>query len=193
MGEGHGRCDVCAAPPDEGRGNPIHRQLARISAHRDHQRAAHHLHARHLPLLGGRPAAPLPVVADHVIDDSLEWTGTGKEMFFGFLIVMCVLAPFFLFFQFLFPALDRARHRLRRRSAVFLFYLGIIYLGGFARFRALRYRLSRTLWHGIRGGSDDPGWSYGAEYLGRYSLPSDGCDRIAVGFAVSCGTRAGTR
>src|SRR3954463_5071735 len=40
-----------------------------------------------------------------VIDDSLEWTGTGREMFFGFLIVIAILAPFFLFIQFLFPAL----------------------------------------------------------------------------------------
>ena len=41
----------------------------------------------------------------HVIDDSLEWTGTGKEMFVGFLIVLAILMPFFLFIQFLFPAL----------------------------------------------------------------------------------------
>src|SRR5436190_12787249 len=41
----------------------------------------------------------------HFIDDQLEWTGTGKEMFLGFMIVIAVLAPFFLFFQFLFPAL----------------------------------------------------------------------------------------
>src|SRR5438270_9985220 len=41
----------------------------------------------------------------YVIDDSLEWTGTGREMFFGFLMVIAVLAPFFLFIQFLFPAL----------------------------------------------------------------------------------------
>ena len=41
---------------------------------------------------------------------------------------------------------------------------------GFARFRALRYRLSRTYWHGIRGGSNDPGWNYGGEYLGRIAL-----------------------
>src|SRR5213082_2810235 len=40
-----------------------------------------------------------------VIDDSLEWTGTGREMFFGFLIVIAVLAPFFFFFEFVFPAL----------------------------------------------------------------------------------------
>jgi uncharacterized membrane protein YjgN (DUF898 family) len=106
----------------------------------------------------------------HVIDDSLEWTGTGKEMFLGFLIVMCVLAPFFLFFQFLFPALI-ARGKMEAASGIlFLFYIALIYLGGFARFRALRYRLSRSWWHGIRGGSDDPGWNYGGEYLGRVAL-----------------------
>ena len=61
----------------------------------------------------------------HVIDDSLEWTGTGKEMFIGFLIVLAILIPFFLFIQFLFPALiargkedrgDRRLHPLLHRS-----------------------------------------------------------------------------
>jgi uncharacterized membrane protein YjgN (DUF898 family) len=105
-----------------------------------------------------------------LIDDTLEWTGTGREMFFGFLIVICVLAPFFLFFQFLFPAL-LARGKADAAFGIFtLFYIAIIYLGGFARFRALRYRLSRSWWHGIRGGSDDPGWNYGGEYLGRFVL-----------------------
>jgi uncharacterized membrane protein YjgN (DUF898 family) len=104
------------------------------------------------------------------IDDALEWTGTGKEMFFGFLIVMCVLAPFFLAFQFLLPALAAHGQTAAAFGILALFYFGLIYLGGFARFRALRYRLSRTLWHGIRGGSDNPGWSYGGEYLGRIFL-----------------------
>ena len=106
----------------------------------------------------------------HVIDDCLEWTGTGKEMFFGFLIVIAVLAPFFLFFQFLFPALVARGMGVAAGGILLLFYLALIYLGGFARFRALRYRLSRSWWHGIRGGSDDPGWSYGGKYLGRYFL-----------------------
>jgi uncharacterized membrane protein YjgN (DUF898 family) len=106
----------------------------------------------------------------HLIDDTLEWTGTGREMFFGFLIVIAVLAPFLLFFQFLFPALI-ARGKPEAAFGIFtLFYIGLIYLGGFARFRALRYRLSRSWWHGIRGGSDDPGWNYGGEYLGRFAL-----------------------
>ena len=105
-----------------------------------------------------------------VIDDTLEWTGTGKEMFIGFLIVIAILAPFFLFIQFLFPAL-LARGKLDAAGGVFfLFEIALIYLGGFARFRATRYRLSRTWWHGIRGGSDDPGWNFGGEYLGRYAL-----------------------
>src|SRR4249919_216526 len=105
-----------------------------------------------------------------VIDDTLEWTGTGKEMFIGFLIVIAILAPFFLFIQFLFPALVARGKAEAAAGIITLFYIGLIYLGGFARFRALRYRLSRTLWHGIRGGSNDPGWNYGGEYLGRYAL-----------------------
>ena len=106
----------------------------------------------------------------HVIDDTLEWTGTGKEMFIGFLIVIAILAPFFLFFQFLFPALTARGKEQAAFGILFLFEILFIYLGGFARFRALRYRLSRTWWHGIRGGSDDPGWNYGGEYLGRIAL-----------------------
>ena len=105
-----------------------------------------------------------------VIDDTLEWTGTGKEMFFGFLIVTAVLLPFFLFVQFAFPAL-MARGKEAAAGGLFtLFYVAIIYLGGVARFRGLRYRLSRSLWRGIRGGSDEPGWNYGGEYLGRHAL-----------------------
>jgi uncharacterized membrane protein YjgN (DUF898 family) len=104
------------------------------------------------------------------IDDTLEWTGTGKEMFLGFLIVIAVLAPFFLFIQFLFPALVARGKADAAFGVIFLFEIAIVYLGGFARFRALRYRLSRTYWHGIRGGSDDPGWNYGGEYLGRIAL-----------------------
>jgi uncharacterized membrane protein YjgN (DUF898 family) len=91
-------------------------------------------------------------------------------MLLGFLIVICVLAPFFLFIQFLFPALIARGKADAAFGVIFLFEIAIIYLGGLARFRALRYRLSRTWWHGIRGGSDDPGWNYGGEYLGRIAL-----------------------
>lgn len=95
------------------------------------------------------------------IDDSLEWTGTGKEMFFGFLLVAAIIIPVLLFLQFGLQAMI-----LRGQAALagligFGMYMGLLYLGGVALFRALRYRLSRTLWHGIRGGSEDGGWTYG--------------------------------
>lgn len=105
-----------------------------------------------------------------VIDDSLEWTGTGKEMFVGFLMVVAILLPFLLFLQFGFPALVARGHEAAAFALIMLFYVGALYLGGVARFRALRYRLSRSWWHGIRGGSDNPGWAYGAEFLGRHGL-----------------------
>ncbi|MGD9809974.1 MAG: DUF898 family protein [Sphingobium sp.] len=47
----------------------------------------------------------------------------------------------------------------------FASFLFIFYLVGVARFRALRYRLGRTYWHGIRGGSDDNGLHFGLSYM----------------------------
>ena len=93
-------------------------------------------------------------------DDTLEWTGTGLEMFIGFLIVMAFLIPFLLFFQFGFQALILRGEWALAIAGMGAFYIGLFYLIGLAVFRALRYRLSRTYWHGIRGGSDDNGFGY---------------------------------
>jgi uncharacterized membrane protein YjgN (DUF898 family) len=97
----------------------------------------------------------------HFVDDSFEWTGTGLEMLIGFVIVMVVLVPVFLFFSFGFEAMVMRGQAALAAVLMLAFYLGIFYLINVARFRALRYRLSRTYWHGIRGGSDDGGWEYG--------------------------------
>jgi uncharacterized membrane protein YjgN (DUF898 family) len=99
------------------------------------------------------------------IDDHLEWTGTGTEMFIGFLIVMAVLIPIGLFVQFGFTAMVMRGDETAAMLIMTSIYVGIFYLVGVGQFRALRYRLSRTWWHGIRGGSDDGGWSYGWAYL----------------------------
>jgi uncharacterized membrane protein YjgN (DUF898 family) len=101
----------------------------------------------------------------HFIDDRLEWAGTGKEMFLGFLIVMAAFIPILLFLNFGLQALVlRGEFALATGGAIAA-YTALLYLFNVARFRALRYRLSRTYWHGIRGGSDDRGWSYGASAL----------------------------
>lgn len=95
------------------------------------------------------------------IDERIEWTGTGKELFFGFLIVLLGLGLPFFFLQFGVQALAAQGYpEIAGRIGFAVLFL-IIYLGGVAQFRGLRYRLSRTYWHGIRGGSDDGGFGYG--------------------------------
>lgn len=99
------------------------------------------------------------------IDERLEWTGTGLELFIGFLMVFFLILLPFAAIQFLSNA---AIFRGREEIAVIIqlaLVLVIFYLTGVAYFRALRYRLSRTYWRGIRGGSDNPGFQYGVSYF----------------------------
>src|SRR5262245_2079042 len=85
-------------------------------------------------------------------EDALEYTGTGKELVMGFLIVMAILTPFALAYavaqQILFGNPIGA-------GLLQVFYLSaLIVLSVIALFRARRYRLSRTAWRGIHAGQD---------------------------------------
>ena len=101
------------------------------------------------------------------IDERLEWTGRGIELFIGFIMVILLLGlPL--------TAIQLINNGLIFRGEVglaviinLLMFLLIFYLTGIAYFRALRYRLSRTYWRGIRGGSNDPGFHYGVSYMWR--------------------------
>ncbi len=99
------------------------------------------------------------------IDDTLEWTGTGKELFLGFLMAIVALLIPVIGLQFLIQALILQGQAALAGALGVGFYVIILFLVGFATFRALRYRLSRTHWHGIRGGSEDPGLRYGLSYI----------------------------
>ncbi len=99
------------------------------------------------------------------IDDRLEWTGTGREMFMGFLFAMAIFLPLVLILQFGLQAMMLRGHVGLAGVVGLACYVALLYLVGLALFRALRYRLSRTYWHGIRGGSDDPGWRYARSAL----------------------------
>ena len=98
-----------------------------------------------------------------IIDDELEWTGTGGEMFIGFLMVMgiLILAVAAIF------GISYAIGEWFLLIGGLAFYVFIFWAFNFAQFRALRYRLSRTYWRGIRGGSEDNGVSYGWFAFGR--------------------------
>jgi len=109
------------------------------------------------------------------IDERLEWTGKGLELFIGFLLVVLLLGVPFIGLQFAVQALLIRGHETSGFLVGLVAFGLLFYLGGVARLRALRYRLSRTWWHGIRGGSDERGWSYGVHY----------CWRTALGMALA--------
>lgn len=107
------------------------------------------------------------------IDDRLEWTGTGLELMLGYVMVFVLMILPLAGIQFLIGVLAAQGSTGAQIAALMLalvFYVVVFSLGGIAIFRALRYRLSRTYWHGIRGGSDDQGFRYGLSYLWRTML-----------------------
>lgn len=90
--------------------------------------------------------------------EPLEYAGRGLELFIGFLIALVVLLPL----GFMGSALQQLALQSPATAAVLqLGYLVLVYLlGQVARFRARRYRLTRTLWRGIRAGQDGSTWAY---------------------------------
>jgi uncharacterized membrane protein YjgN (DUF898 family) len=101
------------------------------------------------------------------IDDRLEWTGTGTELLIGFVMVLLlILLPFFGI-NMVAQALMLQGQAGLGTALIFGMFGFIFYLTGIARFRGLRYKLSRSYWHGIRGGSDDQGLRYGWSYMWR--------------------------
>ena len=101
------------------------------------------------------------------IDEHLEWAGTGLELFIGFLLVLALFGLPLLFLQFGLQALLLQGYWLLGFSLALFAFAWIFYLSGVAMFRMLRYRLSRTWWRGVRGGSNDRGWSYGWSHVWR--------------------------
>lgn len=84
-------------------------------------------------------------------DEPLAYTGTGGELFKGFLVaVLVVFVPGFLFL--LAVALIFGERGIAIGVANLIVYMGYFLLVGIAIYRARRYRLTRTVWRGIRGG-----------------------------------------
>lgn len=99
------------------------------------------------------------------IDDRLEWTGTGLELFIGYVLAFFLFLVPLAILQFGIQALAIRGHEGAAALLVVGLYFLLLYLVGIAIFRALRYRLSRTYWHGIRGGTDDAGFGYALSHM----------------------------
>jgi uncharacterized membrane protein YjgN (DUF898 family) len=113
------------------------------------------------------------------IDDRLEWTGTGVELLIGYLLAVLVFGVPLAALNFLIQAMAMQGHDGGAALLMLSLYIFVFYLFGVAVFRALRYRLSRTYWHGIRGGTDQQGFRYGFTHLWRTLVGS-----LALGLMV---------
>nr|WP_294523569.1 DUF898 family protein [uncultured Rhodopila sp.] len=92
--------------------------------------------------------------------DALEYTGRGKELLFGFLVALAVLVPVFLAYFLIGLAFERYK-----AFASLPLYAFLYLFGQFAVYRARRYRLTRTVWRGIRFWMTGSGWAYAMRAL----------------------------
>src|ERR1700687_1518562 len=77
-----------------------------------------------------------------IADESFEYTGTARELLLGFLIAIAVLVPLYAAFFLLTLALGEIWSSLG--------LLVLTFLGQYAVYRARRYRLTRTIYRGVR-------------------------------------------
>ena len=89
--------------------------------------------------------------------DAAEYTGRGKELLIGFLFALAIIVPVYLVYFLV--SLEAARLKTFASFPLLLFF----YLfGQFAIYRARRYRLTRTVWRGVRFWMSGSGWAYAA-------------------------------
>lgn len=102
--------------------------------------------------------------------ERFEYSGTGLELFLGFLFAFVIFGPPFLgFYAWLYfdppPNNPQDPEFLRRIGLFYLVGFGLLILAFYfihvATFAAYRYRLSRTVWRGVRGSVSGSAWTYG--------------------------------
>jgi uncharacterized membrane protein YjgN (DUF898 family) len=89
--------------------------------------------------------------------DAAEYTGRAKELLIGFLFALAIIVPVYLAYFLVSLEAERAKAFASFPLLAF-FYL----FGQFAIYRARRYRLTRTVWRGVRFWMSGSGWSYAA-------------------------------
>jgi uncharacterized membrane protein YjgN (DUF898 family) len=87
--------------------------------------------------------------------ESFEYTGTAGELLLGFLIAIAILAPLNVGFFLITFALGSIGQLSGMLAPVLL-----ILLGHYAIYRARRYRLTRTIYRGVRFHQSGSAWRY---------------------------------
>lgn len=87
--------------------------------------------------------------------DAAEYTGRGRELLLGFLVALAIIVPVYL--AYFLVGVEVSRFKAFAGLPLFAFF----YLfGQFAIYRARRYRLTRTVWRGVRFWMTGSGWAY---------------------------------
>jgi len=103
----------------------------------------------------------------------LEYTGTGLEIFLGFLkVFLLILLPYGLFSSWVQARIINPEWGLSPLffSLSLVSSLGILFLYSAARYLAYRYRVNRTQWRGIRGSVGGGAYIYALKWIGYYAL-----------------------
>ena len=87
--------------------------------------------------------------------DALEYTGVAKELLFGALLALGIFAPIYLIYFLIGLEAERLKAFASIPFGLF-FYL----FSQFAIYRARRYRMTRTIWRGVRFWMTGSGWDY---------------------------------
>lgn len=93
--------------------------------------------------------------------DAVEYTGRAKELLIGFLFAIAILLPIYLLYFLIGVEAERAK-----AFASFPLFLFFYLFGQFAIYRARRYRLTRTVWRGVRFWMSGSGWAYSMRAAG---------------------------
>ncbi len=89
--------------------------------------------------------------------DALEYSGDARQLLLGFMMALAVFLP--LYGVFFYLSTQSVETIMIGYGAVAVL---IWFLQGYAQYRARDFRLSRTLWRGIRFDQTGSAWRYGA-------------------------------
>jgi uncharacterized membrane protein YjgN (DUF898 family) len=91
-----------------------------------------------------------------VVDgDGAEYTGRARELLIGFLVAMAILVPIYIAYFILGLEAERLQAFASVPLVIFLYVFT-----QFAIYRARRYRMTRTVWRGVRFWMTGSGWAY---------------------------------
>jgi uncharacterized membrane protein YjgN (DUF898 family) len=108
-----------------------------------------------------------------IAGDALEYTGTARELLIGFLMAIAMLVPIYV--GLFLATLDLGI--LGKLAGVLAFVLLTLF-GQFAIYRARRYRLSRTVFRGVRLHQTGSAWLYAV-----YSMACLAATLLTLGLA----------